>query len=73
MKKLNWRIIAGLISAVYIVYMWAEKDIVSIYETMPEEQILPMVVTTVAVTVLKVAAVGAGIWGIKWLAEKFKK
>ena len=73
MKKWNWRIITGMISAAYIVYMWSEKDIASIYATMPEEQILPMVAATVAVTALKVAAVAVGIWGIKWLADKFKK
>lgn len=68
-----WRYIAGCISILYIIYMWSEKDIANIYATMPEEQILPMVVTTVLVSALKVAAWVGVILLLKWLYKKFKK
>ena len=57
----------------FIVYMWVKKDIVSIYTTMPEEQILPLIASTVAVTLLKVAAITGGILLIKWLLGRIKK
>ena len=67
------RIILAVISALYIVYMWTEKDIASIYATMPPEQVLPMILTTVAVSTLKLAALAAGIPLVKWLYGKIKK
>ena len=71
-KKDPWRIILGLISIGFIVFMWVKKDIVSIYATMPQEQIIPMIATTVAVTVLKVALITGVILLIKWISGKFK-
>ena len=56
----------------YILYMWIKKDIVSIYEAMPAEQITPMIVTTVAVSLLKVAAIAGVILLIKWSIGKVK-
>ena len=50
-----------------------QKDILEIYATMPQEQVLPMVVTTVAVSLAKVAALAGGILLIKWIAGKFGK
>ena len=72
-KKEPWRIVAGVLAIGFIVYMWVKKDIVSIYTTMPEEQILPLIATTVAVTLLKVAAITGGILLIKWLLGRIKK
>lgn len=72
-KKEPWRIIVGTISIAYIVYMWAEKDIISIYATMPKEQVVPLIVTTLLVSLLKIAAIAGGILLIKWLANKIKK
>ena len=34
-KKEPWRIIAGIAAAAFIVYMWDEKDVVSINAAMP--------------------------------------
>jgi hypothetical protein len=53
--------------------MWAEKDILEIYATMPQGQVLPMVVTTVAASLAKVAALAGGILLIKWIAGKLGK
>ena len=73
MKKEPWRILVGVLAIGWIVYMWVKKDIVSLYATMPPEQILPLVVTNVAVTLLKVIGIAAVILLAKWLAGKLKK
>ena len=69
--KEPWRITLGIISIAYIVYMWIKKDIVEIYSSMPQEQVLPLIFTTIAVSLIKVAAIAAGIILIKWIIGKF--
>ena len=72
-KKEPWRIIVAIISIAFIIYMWMEKDIIAIYSSMPAEQALPLAVTTVAVSLFKVAMLTVGILIIKWIAGKFMK
>ena len=72
-KKEPWRIIVAIISIAFIIYMWVEKDIIAIYSSMPAEQALPLAVTTVAVSLFKVAMLTVGILLIKWIAGKFMK
>ena len=72
-KKEPWRILVGLISIAYIIFLWVKKDIVDIYATMPKEEVLPLVVTTVAVTVFKVVIFAAVILLVKWFIGKIKK
>ena len=72
-KKEPWRIIVAIISIAFIIYMWVEKDIMAIYSSMPAEQALPLAVTTVAVSLFKVAMLTVGILLIKWIAGKFMK
>lgn len=71
-KKEPWRIIVGIISIAFIVYMWVEKDIMTIYTTMPKEQVAPLIVTTIVVSLIKVAVIAGGILLIKWIIGKFK-
>ena len=73
MKKEPWRILVGVLAIGWIVYMWVKKDIAFLYAAMPPEQILPLVVTNVAVTLLKVIGIAAVILLVKWLAGKLKK
>ena len=73
-KKIEpWRIIVGILAIAFIVYMWVKKDIAEIYATMPSEQIVPLVVTTIAVSLLKVAVIAGAILLIKWIIDKLKK
>lgn len=53
--------------------MWVEKDILAIYSSMPAEQALSLVVTTVVVSLVKVGVLTAGILIVKCLAGKLKK
>ena len=46
--------------------MWVEKDVMTIYATMPKEQVVPLIATTIAVSLIKVAAITGGILLIKW-------
>ena len=71
-KKEPWRIVIGIISIVFIVYMWVKKDIITIYTTMPKEQVVPLIATTIAVSLIKVAAIAGGILLIKWIIGKAK-
>ena len=68
-----WRIIAFIAAVAFILFMWIKKDIAAIYATVPSEQIAPLVVTTVAVSLLKVAAIAGVILLIKWIVGKVKK
>ncbi len=70
-KREPWRLIVGVIAVAYIVFMWVKKDIVAIYTSMPAEQVGPMIATTIAVSLLKVAAIAGGILLIKWIVGKF--
>ena len=72
-KKEPWRIVVAIISIIFIIYMWVEKDILAIYSSMPAEEALPLAVTTVVVSLVKVAMLTAGILLVKWIVGKFKK
>ena len=72
-KQEPWRIVAAVLSIAYIAYNWVKKDIWSVYSNMPADQALPLVVTTVGVTLLKIAAIAFGVWLIKRLASKFSR
>ena len=72
-KREPWRIVVFIIAAAYIIYMWEEKDIVAIYSSMPPEQALPMVVTTIVVSLVKLAFIAGGILLVKWIAGKLRK
>ena len=73
MKKEPWRYVVAAISVIYIVYMWAQKDVAGIYAAMPAEQALPLVATTLAVSLAKVALLTGGILLAKWILGKFRK
>ena len=73
LKKSPWRIILSGVSLLLIGYLWAKKDIADLYAALLPEQVLPLIVTTAAVSVGKVAVWAAGVWGIKKLTGKRKK
>lgn len=69
-KTAPWRIVVGTISIAYIVFMWAKKDIASVYSTMPPEKLFPLIVTNAAVTLVKIVVIAAVIFLIKWIISK---
>lgn len=54
-----------------IAYNWIRKDIWSVYGDMPAEQMLPLAVTTVGVTLVKIIAIALGVWLFKKIAVRF--
>ena len=50
-----------------------DKYILDVYSTMPKEQMIPMIVKTIVVTLLKVAAITLGILLIKWIIKRFTR
>lgn len=72
-KKELWRIVVGIISIAFIVYMWVENDIITIYTTMPKEQVVPLIATTILVSLIKVGVISGAILLIKWIVEKIAK
>ncbi|MBR2848813.1 MAG: hypothetical protein IKB87_05100 [Clostridia bacterium] len=72
-KKEPWKIVVFTLSVAFIVFMWVKKDITAIYAKMPSEDILPLFATTVAVSLLKVAAIAGAVLLIKWIVGKVKK
>lgn len=74
MRKIEpWRVITGLAAVSYIVYMWLKKDIASVYSTLPKEEAIPLIATTAAVFLVKVAAIAGAVLLIRWIIEKIKK
>lgn len=43
-KREPWRIVVASLSIAYIVFMWVRKDIVTIYSTMPKEQVVKRII-----------------------------
>ena len=72
-KKVPWRWIVGLLSILYILFLWLKKDVLAMYTTIPQEQILPLAVTTIAVSLIKVVALAGMVLLVKWIFGKMKK
>ena len=73
MKKEPWRVIIFVISILFIVFMWVKKDIAEIYTTMPGELIVPIIATTIAVSLMKVGLFAGVVLLIKWIIKKIRK
>ena len=72
-KKEPWRIGAFLAGVACIVWMFTKKGIAITLATLPREEALPLIVTTVAVSLLKVALLAGVILLAKWLLGKLRK
>ena len=71
-KREPWRIVAFSASVAFIIFMWVKNDVAEIYTTAPKEQIVPMIVTTVAVSILKIVAIAGVVFLAKWIIDKMK-
>ena len=71
-KREPWRIAVAAASILFIVVLWVKKDVAAIYSQLSPEDALPLLVTTVAVTALKVAAMAGAIVLVKWIIRKIK-
>ena len=67
-----WRIVVGILSIAFIIFLWVKNDIASTLVTMPKEQAIPLVVTTILVSVVKVAVIAGVLLLVKWVIGKIK-
>lgn len=65
---LKW--IIGLLSVGFILFVWIKKDLLAIYSSLPQEEVLPVLATTVATTLLKFALLAGVIYLFKWIGSK---
>ena len=73
-KKVEpWRIAAFIIAVAFIIFMWVRKDVAEIYATMPKEEIAPLIATTVAVSLMKIALIAGAFFHVKWFVGKIAK
>ena len=73
MKKEPWRWVVFGLAVLYIIYMWVSKSIGDAWTSIPAEQLLPLALTSAAVTALKVILIAGGILLLKWILSKLKK
>ena len=66
-KKAPWRIVVGIVSLLFIVFLWVKNEVLTIYTTMPKEQMIPMIATAVSVSFLKVGGIAGGVFLLKWI------
>ena len=62
----------GIAAIAFIVYTWVKKDVAAQFAAMPGEDMLPMLITSVAVTVAKVALLAGAVLLVKWLVSKLQ-
>ena len=67
-----WRIVVGILSIAFIIFLWVKNDIASTFTTMPKEQAIPLIVTTILVSVVKVAVIAGVLLLVKWVIGKIK-
>ena len=71
-KKEPWRILVAIPAICYIVSMWVQKNIVTVYETLPKEQLFPVFVTSVGVTLLKIVVITGAVLLINRITAKIR-
>ena len=72
-KKIQaWRIIVFIIAVIVIIATWVKKDVGAMISQTPQEQVLPMVLTSVAVTLVKVGLIAGAVLLIRWIVIKIK-
>ena len=72
-KKEPWRIAAAAVSVTVIVLMWVRKGIGAQLGALPAEQLLPMALTSAAVTLIKVAMLAAAVLVLRRIIARTKK
>ena len=71
-KTEPWQIFAAIISFAFIILLWIKKDIQSIYATTPKEDIAPLILTTILVSIFKIVIISGIILFVKYIVDKIK-
>ena len=69
-KKNPWKWTAGLLFIGLILFLWIKKDLLPVCHTMPKDEVLPVLASSVAVTLSKAALLVGVITLFKRLGGK---
>ena len=69
-KKNPWKWTAGLLFIGLLLFMWIKKDLLPVYHTLPKDEVLPVLASSVAVTLSKAALLVGVITLFKRLGGK---
>lgn len=69
----KWRIVVFIISVLFIMFIWIKKDIGKIAEAVPNDQLVPVIVTSLLVSIFKFALIAGVVFLVKWLIDKKNK
>ena len=72
-KNEPWRLLVGLASIAYILFLWTKKDIGGIYSGLFQEDVIPLVATTLLVSLVKMAAIAGILLFVRWIIKKCRK
>ena len=64
-KWVPWRVCAGVLGVLAIAWLWTTKDVAAVYRALPAEAAVPVIMTNVLVTALKMGLVAAAAWAVK--------
>lgn len=71
MKKIEpRRLVLGLASFAYIIFLWVKKNVAGAWSSLSTEALLPVILTSVAVSALKIVAIAAVVFLVRWLISK---
>lgn len=68
-----WRLVICIIAIIYIIFIWVKKNIVSVLEIVPKDEVVIVIITTILVSILKVGIFAFIFRFIKWLINKVNK
>lgn len=69
-KKIEtWRIVVFTISVLFIVFLWTRKGFLDVYVNAPKDDVLPLLVSSITVSLLKFALIVIIVLIIKWIMK----
>ena len=69
-KNVPWKWIAGALSLGFIVVLWVRKDLLAVCSSIPKEELLPVLASSVAVTLMKATLLVGVICLFRWIGGK---
>lgn len=73
-KKIEtWRIVVFTISVLFILFLWTRKGFLDVYVNTPKEHVLPLLFTSIGVSLIKFIFIVMIALLIKWIINKYTK
>ena len=68
----KWRIVVFVASILIIMFLWIKKDIGTIIDTIPKDQLFSVIATSALVSIFKFALIAGAVFLVKWLIGRNK-